>query len=311
MTAAEDTSRDWFPIRVVSQRTGVNTVTLRAWERRYGLLQPMRTAKGHRLYSIDDIERVGRIVEWLARGVPISRVGVLLARSEPLAEADVAEVVAGGSWADCQARLRQAAAAFDEARLDEGLNEAFGLYPFPVIAERLLAPLLAPPSPPPAGAPGDEAGAVFLRAFLRRKLAARLLAGARHLQGPPVLLAALDPAAGDGLPLYTVAAACQALEMPVLVLDEPLPPTELLVVAASRPPLAILLLGEAAHDVHDLQRRLSRLASGAGAVPVLLAGASARIHEALARGCRVEPLPGQAPAEIARRLVALLPEHAP
>ena len=39
----------YFPIRVVSQRTGVNSVTLRAWERRYGLLKPLRTPKGHRL----------------------------------------------------------------------------------------------------------------------------------------------------------------------------------------------------------------------------------------------------------------------
>lgn len=32
-----------FPIREVARLTGVNPVTLRAWERRYGLIQPMRT----------------------------------------------------------------------------------------------------------------------------------------------------------------------------------------------------------------------------------------------------------------------------
>ncbi|MBF4212988.1 MerR family DNA-binding transcriptional regulator, partial [Pseudomonas donghuensis] len=37
-----------FPIREVARLTGVNPVTLRAWERRYGLIQPTRTESGHR-----------------------------------------------------------------------------------------------------------------------------------------------------------------------------------------------------------------------------------------------------------------------
>ena len=47
-----------YPIREVARLTGVNPVTLRAWERRYGLIVPMRTESGHRLYSLTDIERV-------------------------------------------------------------------------------------------------------------------------------------------------------------------------------------------------------------------------------------------------------------
>ena len=33
-----------FPIREVARLTGINPVTLRAWERRYGLIQPVRTS---------------------------------------------------------------------------------------------------------------------------------------------------------------------------------------------------------------------------------------------------------------------------
>jgi hypothetical protein len=36
---------EFFPIREVSRLTGVNPVTLRAWERRYGLIQPTRAPK--------------------------------------------------------------------------------------------------------------------------------------------------------------------------------------------------------------------------------------------------------------------------
>ena len=58
-----------FPIREVSRLTGVNPVTLRAWERRYGLIQPTRTESGHRLYSMADVEAVrsiwhGRSAAW-------------------------------------------------------------------------------------------------------------------------------------------------------------------------------------------------------------------------------------------------------
>ncbi len=57
-----------YPIREVSRLTGVNAVTLRAWQRRYGLVQPARTEKGHRLYSEQDIRQIGEILSWLERG---------------------------------------------------------------------------------------------------------------------------------------------------------------------------------------------------------------------------------------------------
>ena len=62
----------------ISRLTGINSVTLRAWERRYGLLKPQRTHKGHRLYSQADVTRVREIQTWLARGLAISKIKVLL-----------------------------------------------------------------------------------------------------------------------------------------------------------------------------------------------------------------------------------------
>lgn len=69
-----------YPIREVSRLSGVNSVTLRAWERRYGLLVPQRTESGHRLYSMRDIERVKAIVSWIARGIPVSKVASIIDR---------------------------------------------------------------------------------------------------------------------------------------------------------------------------------------------------------------------------------------
>jgi DNA-binding transcriptional MerR regulator len=77
--------QELFPIREVSRLTGVNAVTLRAWERRYGLIQPIRTDSGHRLYSQADIDEVRRILGWLERGVAVSKVGSILASGHALA----------------------------------------------------------------------------------------------------------------------------------------------------------------------------------------------------------------------------------
>lgn len=81
--------RGGLPIREVTRLTGVHPVTLRAWERRYGLVVPQRTGKGHRLYSEEQVERIRRMLVWLERGVAISQVRALLERPEETPAADV------------------------------------------------------------------------------------------------------------------------------------------------------------------------------------------------------------------------------
>lgn len=53
-----DSNEPRHPIRVVAQRTGLSTPVLRAWERRYGVVNPSRSEGGQRLYSDDDIRRL-------------------------------------------------------------------------------------------------------------------------------------------------------------------------------------------------------------------------------------------------------------
>lgn len=57
-----------LPIGEVARRSGVNEATLRAWERRYGLLDPERTEGGHRRYRAADVERVRQVVELIDEG---------------------------------------------------------------------------------------------------------------------------------------------------------------------------------------------------------------------------------------------------
>jgi MerR family transcriptional regulator, light-induced transcriptional regulator len=59
-------------IKVVSERTGVRPVTLRAWERRYDLLEPNRLDNNYRLYSERDIQVIRWITHRLDEGLSIS-----------------------------------------------------------------------------------------------------------------------------------------------------------------------------------------------------------------------------------------------
>ena len=54
-----------YPMRTMTSLTGVNQVTLRAWERRYGLIRPQRTKKGHQLYPEQDVAKIRRVPELL------------------------------------------------------------------------------------------------------------------------------------------------------------------------------------------------------------------------------------------------------
>ena len=111
-----------FPIRTVSALTGVSTVTLRAWERRYGLLCPVRTPSGHRLYTHAHVEEVRRVLALVERGIPVSRVRQVL-------DAHAASDAAGGPWRNYRDRMAAAVAAFDEQGLDDVYDEALSLHP--------------------------------------------------------------------------------------------------------------------------------------------------------------------------------------
>src|ERR1043165_1858873 len=62
-----------FFLKVVLKETGLGADTLRAWERRYGLPVPNRSAGGHRLYSQRDIETIKWLMKRQAEGLSISR----------------------------------------------------------------------------------------------------------------------------------------------------------------------------------------------------------------------------------------------
>ncbi len=62
-----------FTIKAVSQATGVSIETLRAWERRYRIVEPARDTNGRRSYRPEDVIRLRKLREATERGHTISK----------------------------------------------------------------------------------------------------------------------------------------------------------------------------------------------------------------------------------------------
>ncbi|AGB78140.1 HTH-type transcriptional repressor BluR [Pseudocitrobacter corydidari] len=78
----------FYSIGDVAERCGINPVTLRAWQRRYGLLKPQRSEGGHRQFDEEDIQRVEEIKRWIKSGVPVGKVKALLEESRTITHDD-------------------------------------------------------------------------------------------------------------------------------------------------------------------------------------------------------------------------------
>ncbi|MCH1571421.1 MAG: MerR family transcriptional regulator, partial [Longimicrobiales bacterium] len=84
-----DSTEPRHPIRVVSQRTGLSTPVLRAWERRYGVVTPTRSDGGQRLYSDADIRQLQLLATAVDGGRSIGLVaGLDLPQLEQLIDED-------------------------------------------------------------------------------------------------------------------------------------------------------------------------------------------------------------------------------
>ncbi|MCB9730220.1 MAG: MerR family transcriptional regulator [Deltaproteobacteria bacterium] len=57
-----------YPMRLVARMTGLSAATIRAWERRYGAIEPSRTDGNTRLFSAADVRRLSLLREATERG---------------------------------------------------------------------------------------------------------------------------------------------------------------------------------------------------------------------------------------------------
>ena len=265
-----------YPIRAVSSLTGVNAVTLRAWERRYGLITPHRTEKGHRLYTRADIDRINRIVELINSGISISQVEQhLLEDGRPQADANDA-------WLAYQTQMLSAITRFDEPSMDAAYNEALSLYPVDVVTERLINPLLRQLGERWQKQSGAIAEEHFFGTYMRNKLGARL----HHLamrNARPKLVAACLPGEYHELGLLLFCLAASAYGYGFIILGANTPLAELAHAVARSHSDGVLLSGSIPDNESVTGSALRKLVAQLE-VPVFVGGQTAVAqHDAVRR----------------------------
>jgi DNA-binding transcriptional MerR regulator len=112
--SSQDQDPAAIPIGEVARRTGVAVATLRAWERRYGLLLPVRTAGGHRRYSYEDVRRVLAVLDLTGQGWTVSAAARQVAGQEPSPSVrPPVEELRGRLWSALDQALRELPAETD------------------------------------------------------------------------------------------------------------------------------------------------------------------------------------------------------
>lgn len=122
-----------YSISEVAEITGINSVTLRAWERRYGLLKPQRTDRGHRYYLRSDLDRIERIQTWLKSGVSVGKVKLLI----DLPQGDVP--VVNAAWQESVDELLSILQQFQTRQLQFRLKTWCKEYPLALLADNVIA----------------------------------------------------------------------------------------------------------------------------------------------------------------------------
>lgn len=129
-----------YNIQAVASATGVPAITLRSWERRYGIPDPKRDTKGYRLYSQRDVAVARWLSERVQQGIGISRaVNMLRLLDTEAAEAGHAPTF---DFDQLRAQLIAAVVALDEASVNRAVARALMVAPVEDVALDLIQPVL-------------------------------------------------------------------------------------------------------------------------------------------------------------------------
>lgn len=123
-----------YSIGEVARICGINPVTLRAWQRRYGLLKPQRTEGGHRLFDDNDLETIRTIVGWINRGVQVSQVKALL-------EGNHSEAPIANGWAQIEQKLLLVLQGEKTQKVRQLIQELGREYPAENLINHVVRPL--------------------------------------------------------------------------------------------------------------------------------------------------------------------------
>jgi hypothetical protein len=226
-----------------------------------------------------DIDRVRSIIGWIDRGVAVSKVGKILAKTEPLKA--LAQIIPNelvqADYAQWQQQVQAAVNAFDEVQLEHVYGQIFSSYPLTVAFQDILIPiwtrLLLRQE-----AFGQASEWLFLDGFLRSRVLQRLLL-VRVMQPRRVIVCALADQCRE-LDVLVTALFLSSVDAAIQVLAIGQPFDELTLICERIKPKALVLVSNRAPTA-ELPRRLHRLALSLECQLMLVGDASDLAQESL------------------------------
>ena len=278
----------------LSRRLGVSDHVLRAWESRYGLLQPGRSAGGFRLYSEADALRVRRMQAHLARGLSAAEAAREVLGEDSGAPGDSGVRVRGGpdqaagpdriptTATELSGALRRALDTFDEPAAQAVLDRLVSDLWLPTMLREVVLPYLAELGERWTQGTASIAQEHFASNVIRGRLAG-LARGWGNGHGPRALLAC-PPGELHDLALMVFGIVLNRTGWRIDYLGANTPVEELTrTVEASRPDLVVLAAARTpafeglAAQLTELAQRAPLALAGAGATPQLAAAVQARL----------------------------------
>ena len=140
-----------YPIKVVSQMTGLSVFVIRAWEKRYNVVTPERTETNRRLYSEDDIEKLKLLNNAINLGHNIGGIANLsvselrsILEHKHVTSSSTSEL-SKENFSDTESILRssmEAVKTYDGKKLSTILLKASSKMSQPQLIEKLIIPLV-------------------------------------------------------------------------------------------------------------------------------------------------------------------------
>ncbi len=210
-----------YTIKQAAIRSGVGVSLLRAWERRYGVVNPARTAGGYRLYDDVAIARLRAMRELVDAGWAASQAAETVIKA-PDAEIAAIRAAPGLPAAPDSEALVVAAAAYDAAGLERALDDMFARGSYESVIDDVVLRALAAVGDAWAEARIDVACEHLASAAVHRRLAALFDQGGFAGAGRSVLVG-LPPGSRHEIGLLAFAIALRRRRANVLYLGADVP----------------------------------------------------------------------------------------
>lgn len=274
----------YLRIGELSRRTGIAPELLRAWERRYGLLQPARSSGGFRLYSDADEKRVELMRSHLRSGLAAAE-AARRAVEEAIPAVDAGGQDGSAELDEVARRLRSALNSFDESGSQAALDRLLAAFTIETALRDVVIPYLAELGDRWASGDASVGQEHFASGILRGRLLG-LARGWDGGDGPRALLACAPGELHDlGLIAFGLALRRRGWRITFLGPDTP---TDTLVDATRELDPALVVVSATARrrltplvDILDRLRRHTRVAiAGAGATRALADDAQVELLDA-------------------------------